>query len=37
MEPPQNTAAPSEPGAASSRPPSGGFTSTRFVLVEPSH
>ncbi|HDR9797200.1 TPA: RNA methyltransferase [Burkholderia cenocepacia] len=37
METPQNTAAPSESGAASSPPPSGGFTSTRFVLVEPSH
>ncbi|HHL4078666.1 MULTISPECIES: RNA methyltransferase [unclassified Burkholderia] len=37
METPQNTAAPSESGAASSAPPSGGFTSTRFVLVEPSH
>ncbi|MDR5661486.1 RNA methyltransferase [Burkholderia cenocepacia] len=37
METPQNTAAPSELGAASSPPPSGGFTSTRFVLVEPSH
>ncbi|AZQ51617.1 RNA methyltransferase [Burkholderia cenocepacia] len=37
METPQNTAAPSESGAAPSAPPSGGFTSTRFVLVEPSH
>ncbi|WP_430494628.1 TrmH family RNA methyltransferase, partial [Burkholderia sp. BCCCDS18] len=37
METPQITAAPSEPGAASSWSPSGGFTSTRFVLVEPSH
>ncbi|KVL36709.1 RNA methyltransferase [Burkholderia territorii] len=37
METPQNPAAPSESGAASSLPPSGGFTSTRFVLVEPSH
>ncbi|KAF1031382.1 MAG: tRNA (cytidine/uridine-2'-O-)-methyltransferase TrmJ [Burkholderia lata] len=37
METPQITAAPSEPGAASSQPPCGGFTSTRFVLVEPSH
>ncbi|HEF5871926.1 TPA: RNA methyltransferase [Burkholderia cenocepacia] len=37
METPQNTAAPSETGAVSSPPPSGGFTSTRFVLVEPSH
>lgn len=37
METPQNTAALSESGAASSPPPSGGFTSTRFVLVEPSH
>ncbi|RQR27976.1 RNA methyltransferase [Burkholderia sp. Bp9142] len=37
METPQNPAAPSEPGAAMSRLPSGGFTSTRFVLVEPSH
>ena len=37
METPQNTAAPSESGAATSPPPSGGFTSTRFVLVEPSH
>ncbi|WP_175819551.1 RNA methyltransferase [Burkholderia sp. BCC0419] len=37
METPQNTAVPSESGAASSPPPSGGFTSTRFVLVEPSH
>ncbi|RQU40940.1 RNA methyltransferase [Burkholderia cenocepacia] len=37
METPQNTAAPSESGAASSALPSGGFTSTRFVLVEPSH
>ncbi|KVE76903.1 RNA methyltransferase [Burkholderia vietnamiensis] len=40
METPQNPAmpsAPSEPDAASSLPPSGGFTSTRFVLVEPSH
>ncbi|WP_175908608.1 MULTISPECIES: RNA methyltransferase [Burkholderia] len=37
METPQNPAAPSESGAASSPPPSGGFTSTRFVLVEPSH
>nr|WP_245170443.1 RNA methyltransferase [Burkholderia sp. CpTa8-5] len=37
VETPQNTAAPSESGAASSAPPSGGFTSTRFVLVEPSH
>ncbi len=37
VETPQNTAAPSETGAVSSPPPSGGFTSTRFVLVEPSH
>ncbi|KVD35829.1 RNA methyltransferase [Burkholderia sp. ABCPW 11] len=37
METSQNPAAPSESGAASSLPPSGGFTSTRFVLVEPSH
>lgn len=37
METPQNTAALSETGAASSAPPSRGFTSTRFVLVEPSH
>ncbi|EDT39111.1 RNA methyltransferase [Burkholderia ambifaria] len=37
METPLNPAAPSESGAASSPPPSGGFTSTRFVLVEPSH
>ncbi|KVM93237.1 RNA methyltransferase [Burkholderia diffusa] len=37
METPQNPAAPLESGAASSPPPSGGFTSTRFVLVEPSH
>ena len=37
METPQNPAVPSESGAASSPPPSGGFTSTRFVLVEPSH
>ncbi|MFP3479901.1 RNA methyltransferase, partial [Burkholderia sp. SIMBA_057] len=37
METPQNPAMPSEPDAASSLPPSGGFTSTRFVLVEPSH
>nr|WP_249181723.1 RNA methyltransferase [Burkholderia dolosa] len=33
----QNNAVPSALGASSSRPPSGGFTSTRFVLVEPSH
>ncbi|KVA06247.1 RNA methyltransferase [Burkholderia latens] len=37
METPQNPTAPSESGGASSPPPSGGFTSTRFVLVEPSH
>ncbi|WP_334043420.1 RNA methyltransferase [Burkholderia ambifaria] len=37
METPLNPAAPSESGPASSPPPSGGFTSTRFVLVEPSH
>ncbi|AOI79038.1 MULTISPECIES: RNA methyltransferase [unclassified Burkholderia] len=37
METSQNPAAPSESGAASSSPPTGGFTSTRFVLVEPSH
>ncbi|KAB0639235.1 RNA methyltransferase [Burkholderia latens] len=37
METPQNPAAPSESCAAPSPPPSGGFTSTRFVLVEPSH
>lgn len=33
----QNTAVPPASGAAPSRSPSGGFTSTRFVLVEPSH
>lgn len=33
----QNTAVPPGSGAAPSRSPSGGFTSTRFVLVEPSH
>lgn len=37
VETPQSMAAPSESGAAPSRSPSGGFTSTRFVLVEPSH
>ncbi|MBJ9622429.1 RNA methyltransferase [Burkholderia multivorans] len=33
----QNTAVSPASGAAPSRSPSGGFTSTRFVLVEPSH
>ncbi|MBU9220089.1 RNA methyltransferase [Burkholderia multivorans] len=33
----QNTAVPPASCAAPSRSPSGGFTSTRFVLVEPSH
>ncbi|MDR9228456.1 tRNA (cytidine/uridine-2'-O-)-methyltransferase TrmJ [Burkholderia multivorans] len=33
----QNTAVPPASGAAPFRSPSGGFTSTRFVLVEPSH
>lgn len=33
----QNTAVPPASGAAPSRSPSGGFTSTRFVLVESSH
>ncbi|KVS12775.1 RNA methyltransferase [Burkholderia multivorans] len=37
METLQNTAVPPASGAAPSRSPSGGFTSTRFVLVEPSH
>ncbi|WP_404990355.1 RNA methyltransferase [Burkholderia pseudomultivorans] len=37
VETPQNIAAPSVSDAAPSRSPSGGFTSTRFVLVEPSH
>nr|WP_155640920.1 RNA methyltransferase [Burkholderia pseudomultivorans] len=37
VETPQNLAAPSVSDAAPSRSPSGGFTSTRFVLVEPSH
>ncbi|MDR8729809.1 tRNA (cytidine/uridine-2'-O-)-methyltransferase TrmJ [Burkholderia pseudomultivorans] len=37
VETPQNIAALSASDAAPSRSPSGGFTSTRFVLVEPSH
>ncbi|WP_196488025.1 RNA methyltransferase [Burkholderia pseudomultivorans] len=37
VETPQNIAAPSASDAVPSRSPSGGFTSTRFVLVEPSH
>lgn len=36
LEPTQNPSAPAG-GAASSGPARGGFTSTRFVLVEPSH